>query len=376
MSINAVLMMTVLAAFAAILFGCHFFIYFSLIKFLGIGNAGAKIWLAGILFFLSISFIASSILAHYSENSATRILYFSSGLWLGIGLNLVLAFAAVWIATAIASVSGFQLEYREYVYLVAFSIVFAISYSGYGVWNAYHPKIKNITVRMDNLPESWRGKTAVQLSDVHLGLIFGKNFLADVVQKVNAEKPDAVFITGDLFDGMDGSLEKLVTPLNDIEAVGGVYFVTGNHETYLGVAGTLDVLKKTPVKVLDDEMADVYGMQVIGVSYPQRGESRDIGGAIRGIKGFDPKKPSILLYHNPAEWRQAKASGVNLQLAGHTHTGQLFPLQYITRLVYGKYFYGLNTDGKFSIYTSPGVGTWGPTMRTNYGPEIVMIRFE
>lgn len=376
MSINVVLMMAMLAVFATVLFGCHFFIYFSLTRFLGIGGAGAKAWLAAILFVLSISFIASSILAHYSENAVTKIAYFSSGLWLGAGLNLVLAFIIVWILTGIASASGFQLEYREYKYLVALSAAFAVFYAGYGVWNAYHPKIKNITVKIDGLPDSWRGKTAVQLSDVHLGLIFGKNFLADVVQKVNAEKPDVVFITGDLFDGMDGKLDELIAPLNDVEAVGGTYFVTGNHETYLGVSGTLDVLKKTPVKVLDDETVDVYGMQVVGLNYPERGESRDIGSVLKNMEGFDPEKPSILLYHNPAGWRQAKAGGVSLQLAGHTHVGQLFPFQSITRLIYGKYQYGLNVEDGFSIHTSPGVGTWGPTMRTSKAPEIVVIHFE
>jgi len=359
--------------FIVILGGTHFFLYFSLVKFLNIEAAGSKIWLAVIIFFLAISFIVSSILTHYSENFVMKALYFSSGLWLGAGLNLIMAFIVSWIIVGIARVSGFQFDHR---YLVIFSIIFAVVYAGYGVWNAYHPKIKNITVKINNLPEAWRGKTAVQLSDVHLGHILGANFLAGVVQQVNAENPDMVFITGDLFDGMDGNLDTLVGPLNDIKAPEGTYFVTGNHETYLGVSNALAVLEKTPVKVLNDELVNIDGMQIVGVSFPERGTSKNIEETIKNMSGFNAGNPSILLYHNPRQVEQARNSGVNLQLAGHTHKGQLFPIRFIDLLIYGKYYYGLHQEGNFSIYTSAGVGTWGPTIRTDADPEIVVIHFE
>jgi predicted MPP superfamily phosphohydrolase len=373
MSAGISLMIMVLSAFVAVLFGCHFFVYFSLVKFLGIATVNTKIWLGSILFILGISFFVSSALAHYTENAITKTFYFFSGLWLGFGLNLILAFIVSWIIIGIAKFFGIQFDYK---YLVMAAVVFATVFSSYGVWNVYHPQVKNITVKIKNLPESWRGKTAVQLSDVHLGLVLGADFLANIVQKVNVIKPDIVFITGDLFDGMDGNLSALVDPLNNLKPADGAYFVTGNHETYLGVSTAFEALKSTPVKILKDELVDVSGMQILGISYPERGENRNVENVIANIKNFDAKKPSILLYHNPAEAQHAQASGVNLQLAGHTHVGQLFPFQFITQLVYGKYFYGLNIDGDFSIYTSSGIGTWGPTMRTSSNPEIVVIHFE
>lgn len=366
-------MIIILIVLLAILFGGHFFIYFSLIKFFEITGNNAKLCLGVILAILSVSFIASSILAHYNENGLTRTLYFSSGIWLGVALNLVMAFAVVWALVWIYGSAGSAIYQK---YLVALAIVIAFAYSGCGIWNAYHPKLKHIEIKIKNLPSAWRNKTAVQISDVHLGLVLGADFLRGVVDQINSAKPDVVFITGDLFDGMDGKLDSLVKPLDDIKAPDGMYFVTGNHETYLGVDEALGALQKTRVKILDDKMTSIDGMQIIGIGYPQRMEKKNIVNVVDNLPGFDRNQPSILLYHNPDAVKQAEAAGVSLMLAGHTHKGQLFPISFIDRLIYGRYYYGLNQDGNFSIYTSAGVGTWGPTMRTDATPEIVVIKFE
>lgn len=360
-------------SFFGAVIGGHFFIYYSLVKFFGISAKNIRIAIAVVIAILALSFIAVSIISHSSDTAFVKVAYFSSGMWLGVALNLLMAFAVAWLSVWISNMAGIKLDYKI---LGMLAVIFSIAYAGYGVWNAYHPKIKNITVKINNLPEAWRGKTAVQLSDVHLGLIWKENFLADVVQKVNAQKPDIVFITGDLFDGMDGVLNNLVTPLKDIKASDGTYFVTGNHETYLGISKAFEALADTPVKILNDEMVNIDDMQIVGVSFPERGTKKNIEETIKNITGFDPKNPSILLYHNPRQVAEAKASGVNLQLAGHTHKGQLFPIKFIDLLIYGKYYYGLHQDGNFSIYTSAGVGTWGPTIRTAATPEIVVIHFE
>ena len=216
----------------------------------------------------------------------------------------------------------------------------------------------------------------MQLSDVHLGHILGANFLRGLVEQSNAQNPELVVITGDLFDGADGRLDDLVRPLDDLRAPLGIYYVTGNHETYLGVDRAYAALQTTKTKILTDEMVVINGLQIIGVAYPDRSFSKDVADVIRHLPAFDPKKPSVLLYHNPSRVEQAKAAGVSLQLAGHTHKGQLFPIQFISRMVYGKYYNGLHSESEFTIYTSSGAGTWGPTMRTGNHPEITVVRFE
>ena len=98
--------------------------------------------------------------------------------------------------------------------------------------------------------------------------------------------------------------------------------------------------------------------------------------ALTQLAGFNPALPSILLYHSPTHIAQAKAAGISLQLSGHAHHGQIFPIQFISRLVYGKYYYGLHIEDGYTLYASSGAGTWGPTMRTGNKPEIAIIRLE
>ena len=216
----------------------------------------------------------------------------------------------------------------------------------------------------------------MHLSDVHLGRILGARFLARCVAKVNTARPAMVAITGDLFDGTDGNLTELVAPLHHLVAPKGIYFVTGNHETYLGVERAYAALRATPVRVLANETVSVDGLQVVGVGFPERGQTASFAERMAMLKGFDPAVPSVLLYHNPNQVAAAKAAGISLQLSGHVHQGQLFPLQFITRLMFGKYYHGLHTEGDFTLYTSSGTGVWEPTMRTGNNPEIAVLHLE
>ena len=255
-------------------------------------------------------------------------------------------------------------------------MLLAIIYSGYGVWNALNPRIKNISVKIDNLPDSWKGNTAVLLSDIHLGHIFGSQFLRRVVQQTNAQNPKAVFITGDLFDGMDGEFTVPMGLLNNIQARNGVYFVTGNHETYFGLAKVDRILANVNLIHLKDKAMAVDGVLIYGIDYPMLTVKKDIGKIIKSDPLYNKNLPSILLYHMPTQIEQAKGAGINLQLAGHTHKGQIFPFSIITRLIFGKYHNGLHTTDSHNIYTSSGTGAWGPTIRTGNHPEITVINFE
>jgi hypothetical protein len=357
----------------SILFLSHYFIYYSILNFFGVTGRGSKTLLTVILFLLPASFIASSMLARWTENRISTVLYFSSGLWLGIGVTLMMFFLLAWAAWGVAKLSALAPDAAAFGYAV---VTLACLYTAHGVWNAYHPRTNHIHVRIKNLPPDWRGKKVVQLSDVHLGRVLRAGFLEGLVEKINAENPSIVFITGDLFDGIDGRLDSLVRPLNGLRAPLGIYYVTGNHETYLGVDRAYAALQKTQVRILRDEMVAINGLQIVGISYPERGFSKDLTEVTRKISRFNPRLPSILLYHSPTQIEQAKALGIDLQLSGHTHKGQIFPIQFISRLIYKKYYNGLHVEGDYTIYTSSGAGTWGPTMRTGNHAEIAVIHLE
>lgn len=355
------------------LFLGHYFVYASVLYFFGVAAFEHRTALALVLLLLPLSFIASSFLAHWYDGFLTRLLYFCSSLWLGVGLTLLTALGLAWAVWGITRVLGGG---SGRVWFGVAAVGLTLLYSVYGIANAYHPRLVHCTVRIKNLSPGWRGKTLVQISDVHLGRILGAGFLTRVVAKVNAQNPAMVLITGDLFDGSDGNLEALVAPLNRLVAPLGIYFVTGNHETYLGVPRSIAALRTTSVKVLVDEMVVIDGLQVIGIGYPERGQALNFAEKMASLSGFDRALPSILLYHSPTQIAAAKAAGINLQLSGHVHQGQLFPLQFVTRMMFGKYYHGLHTEGDYTVYTSSGTGLWGPTMRTGNHPEIVVIRLE
>jgi predicted MPP superfamily phosphohydrolase len=356
-----------------ILFGGHLFLYRSFVRFFGISSAGLKNILLAIFIFLSLSFIIASFWSRWQDNLVSRFFYLFSGLWLGLAIYLVFAALLVWLVIGFGKISGISLN----IFALALTVFLAAGiYSGWGAWNAFHPVIKNVEVKIKNLPESWRGKTIVQISDLHLGLVQRPSFLRAIAKKVNQVEPDLILFTGDLFDGMGDNLPEFIGPFNILEAKQGIFFVTGNHETYLGIDKAFAILKETKIKILNDELVDLAGLQIIGLGYPKMNDKKSVAGVIKNLKDFDVKKPSILLYHAPfaSDVTEAKNAGVSLYLAGHTHQGQLYPFSFITKLVYKGYDYGLRQESNFSIYTSAGAGTWGPAMRTGNRPEIVVIK--
>lgn len=362
----------VLAVLFSIVYAWHYVLYASTAHFFGIGDKAGRRTLALILTLLPASFFLTAILSRRMDLSLVRPLVVASHLWLGVGLALLLAYGAAWIGWGLSR--WHNPRPAPAVFGVA-ALVLAGAYSIYGVWNASNPKVKQVTVRVRDLPPQWEGRRAAQISDVHLGPILGNGFLRRVVGMVNEQRPELVFITGDLYDGEDHDLEKFNDLLNAFQAPLGVYFVTGNHETFLGPKRALDAIRKTRIRPLDDAMEVVEGMQIIGLSYPAAEFRRPMKAAIEAIPGYDPGKPSILLYHSPTQLEEVKAAGIRLQLSGHTHRGQLFPLNAITRLIYGKRHIGLHEEDGFTVYTSHGTGTWGPLMRTSGRSEITVIEF-
>jgi len=362
-----------LILFIFLLFSSHYLIYSSLIKFFAIVNPTSKNILLTIIFVLAVSFILSSILAHWQDNVFTRAFYFISSFWQGLMVNLLMAIALTWLFVWLAKIINLDIS-SMILAIIFFSL--AVVFTGFGYFNAMHPIIKNITVTIPNLPEIWQGKKIVQLSDVHLGHIYRENFMQSVVDKVNNIKPEIVVITGDLLDGMDGDIFVPIQPLNNLETKKGAFFITGNHETYLGVEKIFSVLEKNKIRILKDEVVDIDGLKLIGLSYPVKGKNKDIIARLNLLKDKYFNQPNILLYHEPKKIREVSQTGVNLQLSGHTHLGQMIPFNLVTKFFYKGYDYGLHKIDDYTLYTTNGVGTWGPPIRTGNKPEIVVITLE
>jgi uncharacterized protein len=355
----------------SILFLEHFLLYQTWTFSLGAHPAGALAvkWILG---FLSVSFVAASLLAFRYTNPALRAFYRVAAVWLGLQNFLFPAMVLSWIVYAVARVTGLNVNFHQTVqWLFGAAMVAGF----YGVINASWTRITRTTVRLANLPASWRGRTAALISDLHLGHVRNGNFLRRMVAKILKEEPDAVFIAGDLYDGTAIDAGQAAEPLNKLTAPQGVYFVAGNHEQFADDRKYLGAVAAAGVRVLSNEKVDVDGLQIIGVPYRNATRKGHLESALHKL-GLDRNRASILLVHAPDHPEVAEAAGVSLQLSGHTHLGQFIPWSWFARRIYRQFVYGLSRIGKMQVFTSSGAGTWGPPLRLGSNPEIVMLEFQ
>lgn len=355
---------------ALIIIAGHAFLYITFVKFFLIHKTTAKLTLAIVLGILSVSFIITTVLIHALENPITDVLYIGAATWLGALWYVALACVIIWIVFLISRIAGVPLPLRSISAVFLFA---AMGLSIFSIANAYAIRTTRMTVRLPNIPESWKGKKAVQLSDVHLGAVNGSRFMKKIVALTNAENPDLIFVTGDLFDGGGSDIGTLALPINDMRAPMGKYFITGNHEQYQGLKKSLDAVSGVDMRLLFGDLVDVSGVIIAGFPYEDTPNTEKIQAT---LSDRDLSKPLIVLYHVPTHIDLFRNAGVNLLLSGHSHKGQMWPFAWITKKVFNGYDYGLHVEGDFSQYTSSGVGTWGPPMRSGNNPEVVVITFE
>jgi predicted MPP superfamily phosphohydrolase len=205
-----------------------------------------------------------------------------------------------------------------------------------------------------------------------------RHFLRRVVEQVNALQPDLIAVTGDLVDGSVRTLRDEVAPLSELRAPLGVYYVTGNHEYYHGGAAWTAEVARLGLTVLHNEHRVVERAQarlvVAGVTDHEGGRMDPahacrpdlaLAGALEGV-------PRLLLAHQPRTAFLAKGLGVDLQLSGHTHGGQMFPFMFFVKLQQ-PVIRGLATIAGVRVYTSRGTGYWGPPLRLGPAPEITEL---
>jgi predicted MPP superfamily phosphohydrolase len=245
--------------------------------------------------------------------------------------------------------------------VITFAIV-ALSVAGFVNTQILHVKCVPIPG-----PTSVAGRTLVQISDVHIGSR-SPRFLARIVARVNALKPDYVLITGDLIDFAGISRAELA-PLGTFTAP--VIFAIGNHERYVDLAAIDERMRSLGVTVLRDAAVTLGPFQFIGVD--------DVDSAARipeslGRIDLSSDHYGVLLYHRPDGFDAAAARGIPLMLAGHTHAGQIIPFNFLVKHIYPR-MRGLHELNGSRLYVSPGTGTWGPVLRIGSRSEITLIEF-
>lgn len=356
----------------AILFAVHWFVYATWMSFTGAENAPGAPAAKLILLSLSVSFVVTSLLAFRYSNMLIRIFYTISAVWLGMLSFFFLAACLSWLTYAGTVFLGLPFH-KQAIALLFFAL--AACASAYAIINAVWIRVRRISVKLPNLPESWRGRVAALVSDVHLGHVRGRGFMQRIVHMLLRFRPDVVFITGDLFDGTSANLEKVAKPWVHLTPPLGAFFVAGNHEEFSDHSKYLDAVRASGIRVLDNEKISLDGLDLVGVHHGALAHSETFRSILRKVS-LDPKRPSILLAHAPDQLQVAEEEGISLQLSGHTHRGQFFPWTWITSRIYGPFVYGLKRLGRLLVYTTSGAGTWGPPMRLGAAPELVLIHFE
>lgn len=353
----------------------HWFLYDTWIDFWWPMHPSAALALRIALILLSAIFIFAAMLGFRHTNWLVALTYQIAAVWLGLlnflGLAACLAWVLDFILRAFLSHSA-RLQARHEIAAVLFAA--AVLAVLYGILNARFIRIRRIPVALDRLPEAWRGRTALVMSDLHLGNINGIRFARRVAGLARRLAPDVIFIPGDLFDGTKAEPSIIAEPLFDLHPPHGVFFVAGNHEEFGGATHYTEALHRAGFRVLDNECVDVDGLQVLGVHYTNANFPLRLRHFLMNLH-LSEGPASILLQHVPARLPIVEQAGVSLQLSGHTHGGQIFPFSLITRRAFGKFTHGLQRFGSLQVLTSSGVGTWGPPMRVGTHSEVVLITF-
>ncbi len=352
----------------------HWLLYATAVSFWQPGIEARHV-LAIALAVLSFSFVAATLPSFRWANALVRVCYTLACCWMGILNFLVWAACLCWLIALFLHWLGVANESQVRVLVADALLTLALGASLYGFVNARRIRERLVTIELPNLPDAWRGRKALMLSDLHLGHVNGASFARRVAGIARRLNPAVIFIAGDLYDGSKVDPAKLAAPLFEVKPALGVYFCGGNHEEFGDEAAYEAALRGGGFHVLHNELMDVDGVQVAGVHYSDTTFPLRLRGILEKMK-VDSGRAAILLNHVPNRLPLVEQAGFDLQLSGHTHGGQFLPYNWITQRIFGRFTRGLHAFGKLQVLTSVGVGTWGPPMRIGTAPEVILITFE
>lgn len=244
---------------------------------------------------------------------------------------------------------------------------------GYGTANVLSgPTVKRVTVPLAKLPRAAHGFRIAVVSDIHIGPILGRAHTRRIVDTINSTSPDLVAVVGDLVDGSVADLGSAAEPLAGLRARHGSFFVTGNHEYFSGAEQWVNHVRELGLIPLENARVEMGGFDLAGVNDiagETEGQGPDFG---RALGDRDRSRAAVLLAHQPVVIHDAVRHGVDLQLSGHTHGGQLWPGNYLAELA-NPTVAGLERYGDTQLFVSRGAGAWGPPVRVGAPADITVV---
>jgi predicted MPP superfamily phosphohydrolase len=349
--------------------------------------------LTGVVLALALLLVATLMLPRFLDVPEPTWLAWPGYLWFGVVVYLVLALLVLepvrlalrrWVKRAPEPEPDAAVMDRR-LFLARASAaaagVTALGVTGVGAHTALSaPRMLTVPVSLRRLGPELSGYRIAVVSDIHLGTLLGRSHTERIVRMINEAQPDLVAIVGDLVDGTVAELGAAAEPLQDLVSRDGSFFVTGNHEYFVeDPPSWIRELDRLGVHSLQNESTRISRG---GAAFDLAGVN-DIGGARfgdppdfdRALAATDPSGPTVLLAHQPVMIDEAAAHGVDLQVSGHTHGGQMWPFHYAVRAVQPS-LAGLTTHDETQLYVTRGAGFWGPPVRIGAPPDITILTLQ
>jgi uncharacterized protein len=340
-------------------------------------------WFTAVFLFISISYVAGRFLERAWISVISDMLTAIGSFWLAAMVYFLLMVLLIDLLRLINTIIPFfpafvteNLFQAKFITLVS-CVIIVSSFLFAGYLNARVPKLKELTLQIHKSAPERKSLKIAMASDIHMGTMVGRSKMSRIVSMLNHSNPDIIILCGDIVDEDLGAVirENLGDELRNLSSPLGVYAITGNHEYIGGAEKAVQYYRDHGIKVLRDSAVLVDQCFYL-VGREDKDKGRFSGKPRKELhelmKDVDHSKPIILLDHQPFHLERPVKEGVDLQLSGHTHDGQLWPFNYITDAIY-EVSHGYLKKEETHFYVSSGAGTWGPPVRLGNRPEVLVV---
>jgi hypothetical protein len=364
----------------SIFFLLSYYIYSRGIQAFPPGTAG-RIWFKWSFILLSFTYPIARMLERMHVSLISDVFTWIGSFWLAaffFAILIVLAIDVVRLANLVVPFipeSWKSLQFKQHLFTYSTLLIGILLLAGF--INARNPRVKTLNLTIPKPTNGLEKLSVAFASDIHLGTVIGPRKTKKLVKKINRLQPDMILLGGDIVDedlapvirgDLGASLEQLSAPM-------GVYGITGNHEYIGGAEEAVQYLEAHGITMIRDSVLAIQD-ELYLVGREDRDRPRFAGQGRKSVQqlmeNVDLKKPVILLDHQPFELDEKEQAGADLTLSGHTHHGQIWPLNYITNVIY-EVSWGYKKKGNMHVYVSSGAGGWGPPVRLGNRPEIVLL---
>jgi len=357
-----------ISVFLSLYGGMHFYALLKIRRALSPGFP-AEAAIICFMVLMVVSPILVRVLEEYGFEDTGRVIAYIGYGWMGILFIFLVLSVAIDIVRILLPAGLRPSPLIAFVIAACFSFIFSL----YGLYEAMVVKVEHVNIVSQKLAGDRRSLRIVQISDVHLGLLFREHRLRKVVNCIKDASPDILVSTGDLVDGQTDGLSGVLDMLKGLSTPLGKYAVTGNHEFYAGIRKSINFTRDAGFKVLRDEALTLPGLiNIAGVDDPAGGRKNLEEHEKEILSSLPGETFTLLLKHRPHVGPGSDRL-FDLQLSGHTHKGQIFPFGLLVKLVHGRISGLHRLDSGSLLYISRGSGTWGPPFRILSPPEVTVI---